>query len=659
MTRHTSLFLRWLGTGLVSFLFLAFLASGLVSVFVAARWLLQSPLTGLLAGTVMVVLVGILIYWAGRVPEKASDVKFLAALTVFVLVIRGLILLLAPAYEQGGDCKFMLDAIRILVRDGWGDEVMLGLAGIYYDDYLWAGRSLPFLYPLASWWPGYEVVSARVINLVWSILHNLVVYELARRLLDRRLARVAFALVSIIPLHTWMMLDYTHQYFGAFLVVAGILILVRQLDDSSRRSSTILIHGVSLGLVLICLHFQSGIDQFLLLLTIAALVLSALSSGWKSGKLVRMAIMVGVAIVLYIPVSQSFTSWQAQYRDHRMSSHPISFTARGWNVVTMGEYYGVYEQIDRETPWPDKPAAMRGLILSQMAHEPAKTLLALPVVKIAKYFLVGYATAVELQLRDAGSEQLAGAFRATRIIFAPILLGLALWGAWLLLSSPPETPSRMLIVAVPVVFCLVYLLAGETSPRYSFHVQGFIAIIAAMAYTGNAGYSCRLNVQRLALWTGLFIGSLLLAYAIIPHVIRLTAGSQLFADLRAASHAPSEFGQQSSESTCFTRTLTYLADGVGHSVQLNEPVEKMNLSLFFWPQISGAEAARLQVMVQVDNQVVFSAGLHEVRYVQRIALDLEPGAKELKVLVSGTSEALREGQPLLRWGYVRLGDATK
>ena len=643
---------RWTHAGALSFLFLALLASGAVSLLVSGRWLLDGEFVGVIAGIVLLVVVFCLVRRARRIPGQTSDLRWLISLSLLVVAVRFVIITLAAPYEQVGDCRFMLDAIRMLVQGGFGDEVMLRLAGIYYDDYLWVGRSLPYLFPFAAWWPGHEVLSARVVNLVWSLLHNLMVYALARRLMGRAAARVAFALVSAIPVHSWMMLDYTHQYFGGFLVMAGLLILVYQVDDATGVPLRMIARGIVLGLVLIGLHFQSGIDRFLVLLTVVGLLLSWWRYGWRSKGVIRFAGMAAVALLLYLPVAHVFTTWLMQYRDLRMSSHPISFTARGWNVVTMGEYYGVYEQIDRETPWPDKPEAMKALILSQMAHEPAQTLLVLPVIKVAKYFLIGYATAIESQFRDAGRDQLASVFKGTRLFFTPVLLGLALWGTWRRLRDQPASPSHLLVILCPAVFCFIYLLAGETSPRYSFHVHGFIVLLAAGVVSGRGSDGARVAALRLGAWMGVFVLVAACAFLFVPPAIRAARQDQLFVNARESvlSNAAHSEGI---ESTIFTRTIRAAASEVVHTLELEPRRAGQQLSLFLWPQ-SREEGEIAEI--QVDEQVVFASPLHHMRHVQRLSLDIPSGANELKVRVYGASG---ENRPLLQWGYVRYDSKTR
>jgi len=652
MYKISQLFLRWTGSAAASFLLLAFLASGMVSVLVAGRWLLDGQLFGIIAGLVLLAVIVGLVRKARRIPEQTSDFRWLASLSMIVVAVRVMIIWLASPYEQVGDCRFMLDVIRMLVQDGWGDEVMHRLAGIYYDDYLWVGRSLPYLFPFASWWPGHEVLSARLINLVWSLLHNLMVYALARRLMGRAAARVAFVLVSAIPVHSWMMLDYTHQYFGGFLVMAGLLILVYQIDDATGMPFRMIARGLALGLVLIGLHFQSGIDRFVLLLMFIALMLTWWRYGWKSKGVARFAGMLVVALVLYVPVAHVFTTWLMQYRDQRMSSHPISFTARGWNVVTMGEYYGVYEQIDRETPWPEKPDAMKALILSQMVYEPAKTLLVLPVVKVAKYFLVGYATAIETQFRDAGRDQLASVFKGTRLLFTPLLLGLALWGVWRWLRDAPESPSYVLVVVCPALFCLIYLLAGETSPRYSFHIHGFIVLLAAGVISGRGSDGARVAALRLGTWMGVFVLIAACVFLFVPPAIRAARQDQLFVNARESVQSNAAT-PEAAESTVYTRTIRTAPTDIVHTLSLEPYREGKHIALFLWPQ--SREDGEV-VEIRIDEQVVFTSPLRHMRHVQRLSFDIPSGANELKVQVHGSSGMNR---PLLQWGYVRYDSKTR
>ncbi len=643
--------LRWVGGGVTAFLLLAIGLSFLVATGVAGRWLLGTEASGLGAGLVWLVVALALFRRAERVPDTASDLRFLLAISGAVLAVRLLLWWAVPAYAQAGDCQFMLDAIRMLAREGCGDEVMTRLAGIYYDDYLWVGRSFPFLLPLARWLPGHEVETARILNLGWSLLHNALVYALARRVLDRKAARVAFAMVSVIPLHTWMTLDYTHQYFGAFLVLAGVVLLARPLGGvlPSWRASAAA--GAVFGLVLLGLHVQSGIDKFMLLAAVGAFVLCVLAHGLKDPRVARMAAMLLVAAAVFVPVSSRFTDWLMQYRPLRMSSHPISFTARGWNLVTMGEYYGGYEQIDRVTPWPHKTEAMKSLILSQMAHEPARTLIELPVIKVAKYFLIGYATALEQQLAAAAPPDLSRSFKATRLLFAPLLLGCVLLGLWRRFGDPERARTdRLFTAAVPLLFCAVYVLAGETSPRYSFHVHGLLALLAAGAFVRGAdpAGSVRARVVALAGWGAAAVAGLVALALFAPPLIRATAGPKLFADLRAAQDARGV--PAAPDQTVFSAVLS--CEAPAHAVPFTVPGGRAAVSLFLWPLDSG-RLADARVEITHAGAVLYAVPARDLAYVQRISAAVTPGATgPLEVRITGLAPC-EESVPLLRWGYLK------
>lgn len=580
-------------------------------------------------------------------PAVRSDLRFLMGVAVAATAARALIWLAAASYRQAGDCLFMLDAIRLLARDGFGDEVMLRLAARYYDDYLWAGRSLPFLLPLARLWPGYEVETARALNLLLSLAHNLLVYGLSRRLAGRRVARAAYALVFAIPIHSWLILDYTHQYFGAFLVVSGVYLLVRASDSARVPVVRRVADGVLYGSVLAALHVQSGIDKFMLVAAAMAFVLFALGYGLRDPRTARLAVMLAAAALVYAPIAHRFTEWLNQYRPARMSSHPISFTARGWNTVTMGEYYGVYEQIDRETPWPHKPDAMKGLILSQMAYEPAKTLLALPPVKVAKYFLIGYATAIEQQLADAKALRLESLFRGMRIAFAPVFLLLVGWGLWRMLGSAyARTPDLVFATGVPLLFCAVYLAAGETSPRYSFHVHGLLAVLGAMAFaSAKNGLAWYVRARRVGGWAAAVALVLLLAAAAAPKIIRTAAAPLLLADLRSATY---DDGRPiPADSTVFTR----VAGDRMQQILLNPPHNRPMASFFVWPLKSAGESANARFVVEWRDQTILDEPIRSMRHIRRFEFDTGGEEGLLRVRVAGDAE--KETETLVRWGYIR------
>lgn len=651
----------WTADGFAVFLLAALGAATLVAGAVLGRGLLAQPVALMLGGGLYVVIAFALLGLAWRDGGRPTDRTLLWSITLLVLLVRGTLMLAIPAYEQAGDCRFMLDTIRMLARDGMGEAVMRHLAGIYYDDYLWVGRSLPYLLPLAKLWPGHEVETARLANLVWSALMSLMVYDLTRRLFDRRVARLAFVLITIIPVHTWMMLDYTHQFFGAFLVFSGVYVLIRQALAEPGSWSGSVGRGVLLGLILIGLNLQSGLDRFVILLAALLFMLVVMAQGWRKARAGRWLVLLVLALALYGVVAGLFTRWLMQYRPLRMSSHPISFTARGWNLVTGGEYYGVYEQIDRVTPWPEKPEAMQGLILSQMTYQPVATLIKLPVIKATKYFLVGYATSIAQQLQEAASSRWVAAFNATRLVFTPLFVLLCGLGVWSAVGRRQQSPAQVMVWAAPAVFCLVYLAAGETSPRYSFHIHGFLAILAARGWVtrGTSEVPLGSRLGRLGVWAGLAAVGLGLAVLILPGLIRQATATKLFVDMRDAQSLDGV--AIAPDSTVFTRVLHLPGAVVTSTVQqtVSMPVSAgdRELSLFVWPLAEAPVREQARWDLMLDGAPVRSGALSELAYVQRLAIPLPGSPSGAMVRVDLRISDLPPGhgsdEPLLRWGYLK------
>ena len=656
-----SRFYTWMADGFAVFLLVALGAAALVSGMVLARGLLSKPGAMVLGGGLNMAMAIILLGIAWRDRGRRTDRTLIWSITLLVLLVRGALILAIPAYEQGGDCRFMLDTIRTLARDGLGDDVMRRLAGIYYDDYLWVGRSLPCLLPLAKLWPGHEVETARLVNLAWSALMNVMVYDMARRVFDRRVARLAFVLIYIIPVHTWMMLDYTHQYFGAFLVFSGIYVLVVQaLADTGSWAGTIG-RGLLLGLVLIGLNLQSGLDRFVILLAALLFLLVVMAWGWRKARVGHWSVLLVISLVLYGVMAGLFTRWLMQYRPLRMSSHPISFTARGWNLVTLGEYYGVYEQIDRVTPWPEKPEAMQGLILSQMAYQPVATLVKLPMIKATKYFLVGYATSIAQQMQAASSPRWVDAFNSTRLAFTPYFVFLCGLGVWAAVGHRSRSPAQIMVYATPAIFCLVYLAAGETSPRYSFHIHGFLAILAArgLVTCGTSEVAAWPRLRIVGVWGVIAAAGLGLAVLLLPGVIRQGAASKLFADMRTAQSAGGAAIPR--DSTVFTRVVGLPGKTITNVVQqdISIPVKAgdRELSLFVWPLASSAIRNQARWELLLDGEPVQGGALHTLAYVQRLVIPLpeDKAGPSVRVglRISSLPPAHGSGEPLLRWGYLK------
>lgn len=657
--------LRWLlrvGAGLLG---AALCASALVATGLFAREVVSGQLAAIALGSLWLAVAIVAVCVGYRLPTGISDLRLLAVGSAVVASAKLALLLAVPGYVQAADCAYFRDAMQLMLDRGLGLDVQQELARLYYDDYLWMGRAWPFFYPLGKLFPGHFVLAGQLVNVVLSAAHNVLGYVLARRLLSRRAARLSFVLLCVMPLHFWQVLDYTHQYLGAVLVLLCLWSLVRLLDEVGSPGRRWAFGGL-FACSLCLLRLQSGIDLFMVAaLGVAVLLGFALPAARPALRHALLPLLVCVG-TLYVPAAMATSRWLARTADLRMSSHPVSFAARGWNLVTWGEYYGVYEQVDRQTPQPEKADTMAGLVVSQMAHDPARTLVALPWVKLAKFFLVGYATNTELQLQEVGQGLLADGARGMRRFFAPgflLLVALGITG-WRTVAA--GRAGAWLIGLVPLLFALVYLLCGETSPRYSFHIHFALALLAACGLEQLVVRTDRPPwLERgglVALGALVFSGALALAAAILPSAIRAKSSGLFIHNLGGLSDTAASTGHF--PLTCFETILPVLpgpaAPWAEAEKQLPLPAGHDRLSFLVWPEFSDTLWQASILEISVSGSIMTNVAMRTTGPGTYVGFALPEAARRegqatlrLRLTAPGGITNAMGSAEGIRWGYLR------
>lgn len=654
----------------MAFLAFAFAVSASVAAVAAARHGPRAGAAYALAAAVYALAGAGVCLWAAR---SRKDWRFAVLLTAGVVAIKAALVAMAGSCPQAGDCRFFSEALRYFLAHGMSDASLRELYRSDYDAHVWISRAFPFFYPLARLFPLGFVTIAQVSNIAVSAAHNLLSFWLYRRWLSPRAARLSLALLTLLPLHAWQTLDFTHQFQGALFVVCAVVALVR-LVEAARAGRFAWGGVVALAASLLMLRAQGGLDLFLLAgCCLAALLAAVFREGKPAMRRLASGLLVALA-VLYFPAARWFSHVTVdRYAGVNLNSHPVSFVARGWNLPRWGEYYGVYEQVDRITPRPQKGATMTGLIVSQMACEPAKTLVALPWVKLAKFFLVGYAANHETQFHAQGFTRLEAAARATRQVFAPLFLLLAALGCWRWASGAGTHAERWLAGLLPLLFAAIYLVAGETSPRYSFHVHFALAMLAGVGLDAIVSRRAPprgaspplLRAQDAAASIGAAVAlTLVLAAAALalPPVLKRCAGRLFLADMRQ-SRILIPAGAAAGGETVFERVVPFAPTAPSNGVVASAEASvspaggQQFISWFFWPQASAAPWREATLDVLLNGVRVRSTRMGDLSSANWFSLPLPAGADRcsLRLDLRGTvpSPAPPAGGPAFRWGYIR------
>ncbi len=665
MIAWTTRLLR-LAQNLLAFLLLL---SAAVSAAVALKFIPQITLAYVIFALLSVGVFAATIIAASRV---RNDWTFAIVLTAIFTAIKLSLIFALQNYQQVGDCRSFASTMRYFCDQRMGDESLRELFRNDYDAHIWIVRAFPFSYPLAKLFPSVIVLVGQLSNVIACAAQNLLVFWLLRRWLPPRAARFGLVLLTLLPLHTWQALDYTHQFQGALFVVLATVALAR-IVEKARSGGVGWGAAILLGASLFILRTQGGIDLFMLVACAMLVALVFLLKEDRSAiRRILLAFFVGV-ILIFMPAARSFAKWTGRFDDLKQNSHPFSFLARGWNLPMWGEYYGTYEQIDRMTPRPQKRPTMIGLVASQITYEPVRTLVELPWAKFGKFFLVGFASNHEIALRDGGYEELTVVARASRHLFAPFFLALAAIGCWRWPRLAGNCAARWITGLLPLLFAMVYLVFGETSPRYSFHVHFALAMLAGVGLhavverfgTRRASAEKIMRASDVVGSFGAASGLTLLfviASIVLPPLLKNASGNLLIADMRTSKILVPPNAQANGE-TVFDRVVSLAAasqpDGVIAAAEVPIMVGKdhSKLSFFFWPQMPETLRTNATVDFALDGTIVRHSEMNQMQPANLVELSLprNDGGCKLRVEIRAPAQGgkLQAGAPAFRWGYIR------
>lgn len=525
-----------------------------------------------------------------------------------------------------------------IAADGYASETLSTLSSLY-DYPLWAARIFPVHYLMERIFPVHALAWTKALNVAAATLILVLTYGLARRVLPPGKRKWAVFLMAVLPFQTFWVTDYSHHLYSSLYLLAftwaaeelafGGGGLFRRMGLSSLAA-----------LCLLFMAWQGGVDWIAMGLAVGFVVVHAA----KSSNLRR---TLGLALWLLVIPAVAATMLKGplllnrigECDVHRQNSVLPAFMARGWNPETGGEYCPRYEKLDMATPPPKKAEAMFRIVLSQMRHEPMKTCLWLPCVKTAKLFLVGYASNLEESLALGRFPALPGVGWIRRCGTA-VFLGFVLLGCFRLAGLRDLPDTWVPVLMVPLLTWGAYVLAGETSPRYSVFCQPFLAVVGACAVRGAAETQYPSRPARWWWRLVVVVVLLLVAAGTVAMAVRLIPSHAAYEDLR---------GNRDGESTregpfrLFERTAV-LPPGE-ESASLVWPIPGGATACSFYALECGGAMADAEVVVATGGgEALATVPLDGRALPEYVEVALPADIRELHVRVSrASSDTGKEG----------------
>jgi hypothetical protein len=485
---------------------------------------------GLLATAIVVGLA-----WLRR---RRGDRVFLGtALGLTLLVQLGAIWAADARWAWTGDAAIFRHYLSVLADNGYAPET-LGDLSQHYDYRVWTRRALPFYYALRvaaadRFIPAIQTFQAMLIALSLALA-----WRIARLAFGRRVAFWTVAFQLLMPFRAFICLELNHHVLGGFYFLVGLWVLAEWFRPGRRPLQAAGLAAAAAGLLPL-MRLEGGID----VVWTGAVVLVLLLA-WLAGRQTANQTLRSAAVLLALPLlATALLVGPVLHRIDRADRHrhevgAIGFMARGWSPETGGEYCGTYELVDFLTPHAEKKSMQTAILASQAYYNPRVLLTSLLPIKLAKYFLLGYASGAEEMLARNGAERARALAEGARTAFLLALLPFILWGGWLLLPRLRRN-RRLALVAPCALLAATYVLLGETSPRYSFYVQPFLFMLAALPLAASSARRRKWAraAVRPGLAAGAAVGGAWLVAAAALAGARPALGRAALPDLRAWSAA--------------------------------------------------------------------------------------------------------------------------
>ena len=469
---------------------------------------------------------------------RRGDRFFLgAAVALSLLAQLGAVWAADARWNWTGDAYIFRHYLDVLSAGGYAPET-LGNLSRHYDYRVWTLRALPFYHALRVAAADRFIPAAQTFQALLIALSLALAWRIARLSFGRRVAFWTVAFQLLMPFRAFICLELNHHVLGGFYFLVGLWLLTEWFRPGRRPWQTAVLATGAAGLLPL-MRLEGGIDAVWTGAVALVAFLAWLAGMQTVGRTLRSAVFLLALPLLAARLLVGPLFDRIERADlHRHEGSRIGFMARGWAPETGGEYCGTYEVVDYLTPRAEKKPVQVAILASQAYYNPRVLLTSLLPIKLAKYFLVGYASGAEEMLAQNGATRARALAEGARTAFLLALLPFMFWGAWLLL--PRLRAARGLSLILPcALLAATYVLLGETSPRYSFYVQPFLFMLAALPLA--APPARRRRWARAAVRPGLAaaiaLGGVWLAAAAALAVARPALGRAALPDLRAWSAA--------------------------------------------------------------------------------------------------------------------------
>lgn len=417
--------------------------------------------------------------------RRRGDRMFLgAALALALLVQLGAIWAADSRWEWTGDAAIFRHYLTVLAENGYTPET-LGDLSQHYDYRVWTRRALPFYYAIRVAAGDRFVPAVQAFQALLIALSLALAGRIARLFFGRRVAFWTVAFQLLMPFRAFICLELNHHVLGGFYFLAGLWILAEWFRSGRRPLPTAGLAAAAIVLLPL-MRLEGGIDVVWSGAVALVVFLAWLAGRQTAGQAPRSAVgLLALPLLASALLVGPVLDRIARADRHRHEVGAIGFMARGWAPETGGEYCGTYELVDYLTPHAEKKSVQAAILASQAYYNPQVVWAQLLPIKLAKYFLLGYASGAEEMLARNGAERARALAEGARTAFLLAMLPLTVWGAWLLL--PRLRRNRRLALVVPcALLAATYVLLGETSPRYSVYVQPFLFMLAALPFAAPA-----------------------------------------------------------------------------------------------------------------------------------------------------------------------------